>query len=44
MSMPDTLLFVIHINNMDENIRMIGEYADDTTFGGVMDSADSYQD
>ena len=37
------LLFVIYINDLDENIGgMFSKFADDTKIGGIVDSEESY--
>ena len=37
------LLFVIYINDLDENIGgMVSKFADDTKIGGIVDSEESY--
>ena len=37
------LLFVIYINDLDENIGgMVSKFADDTKIGGIEDSEESY--
>ena len=38
------LLFVIYINDLDENIGgMVSKFADDTKIGGIVDSEESYR-
>ena len=37
------LLFVIYINDLDENIGdMVSKFADDTKIGGIVDSEEGY--
>ena len=37
------LLFVIYINDLDENlVGMVSKFADDTTIGGIVDSEEDY--
>ena len=38
------LLFVIYINDLDENVQdMISKFADDTKIDGIIDSEEGYQ-
>ena len=38
------LLFVIYINDFDENVQgMISKFADDTKIGGIVDIEEGYQ-
>ena len=42
-SVLSPLLFVIYINNLDENIgSMVSKFVDDTKIGGRVDSEESY--
>lgn len=40
-SVPGPLLFIIHINDLDENVHsMISKFADDSKGSGIGDSED----
>ena len=36
------LLFVIYINDLDENLGGLSKFADDTKIGGMVDSEEGY--
>ena len=43
-SVHDPLLFVIYINDLDENVQgMNSKFADDTKIGGIVDCEEGYQ-
>ena len=38
------LLFVIYVNDLDENLwGMVSKFADDTKIGGIVDNEEGYQ-
>ena len=42
-SVLGSLLFVIYINDLDENLdSMVSKFADDTKSGGIVDSEEGY--